>query len=168
MNKLLIAVFLCLVGVLYAHDGHLEGQPESWLQWFGSFHFMMLHFPIALITMTAVSDGFFLWNKNPIYDDASRFMLIAAALLATPTAILGLMYSYTGIYEGLLAEFLWWHMWFGFATAVIVILVALLRIRYGATKLYYSILIFLLFLVTITSYLGGGMVFGPYHMVPPI
>lgn len=194
MNKVLTLSLLCLLSFtfLFGHEGHkemdnnksmkesvqttkdtsaveqYEGRSQSWMQWIGSFHFIFLHFPIALITMTVISDLLFAWHANPIFDYASRFMLIAAAILAAPTALLGLTYSYTATYNGILADFVWWHMWFGFATAIFAIFVVLLRELSGRSALYY-ICIFLLFLmVNITGFLGGGMTFGPYHMLPPL
>lgn len=117
--------------------------------------------------MTGVSEPLFAWRRKLIFDYASRFMIIAAAVLSVPTAILGLTYSYTTSYSGLLADFIWWHMWLGISTAIFAIFVAFLRERCGATKLYYACLFFLFLLVNVTGYLGGGMTFGPYHMYPP-
>lgn len=194
MNKILILSLLCLLSLtfLFGHEGHKEmdenksikesvrttesppaseqykGRPQSWIQWIGSFHFIFLHFPIALIVMTAISELLFAWHSNPIFDYSSRFMLIAAAILAVPTALLGLTYSYTASYNGLLADFVWWHMWFGFATAILAIFVAFIRERWGISKLYYTCLVLLFLLVNITGFLGGGMTFGPYHMHPPL
>lgn len=194
MNKVLTLSLICLMSCafLFGHEGHkemdenkpmkesiqttqdisaveqYEGRPQSWLQWIGSFHFIFLHFPIALIAMTAVSELLFAWYSNPIFDYSSRFMLIAAAILAFPTALLGLTYSYTASYNGLLADFVWWHMWFGFATAILAIFVAFIRERWGISELYYTCLVLLFLLVNITGFLGGGMTFGPYHMHPPL
>ena len=194
MKRQLVLCILCLLcfTFLYGHEGHkhreeiaakqesatpssdlptvehVESRPLTWMQWIGSFHFIFLHFPIALITMTAISELLFTWLQRPIFDDTSRFMLIAAAVFSVPTAILGLTYSYTASYNGLLAEFMLWHMWCGIATAVFAILVALLRERLGRSKLYYTSLFLLFLLVNITGYLGGGMTFGPYQMYPPL
>lgn len=144
------------------------GRPQTWMQWIGSFHFIFLHFPLALIAMTAVSELLFSWYRLPIFDYSSRFMLISAAILSVPTALLGLTYSYTATYSGLLADFVWWHMWAGITTAVFAIIVAFLRESYGTTKLYYTCLVLLFLLINITGFLGGGMTFGPYHMHPPL
>jgi uncharacterized membrane protein len=194
MNKILILNLLCLLSFtfLFGHEGHkemdenkpmkesvqtthdilvveqYEGRPQSWMEWIGSFHFIFLHFPIALIAMTVISELLFAWYSNPIFDYSSRFMLIAAAILAVPTALLGLTYSYTATYNGILADFVWWHMWFGFATASFAIFVAFIRERWGISKLYYTCLVLLFLLVNITGFLGGGMTFGPYHMHPPL
>jgi uncharacterized membrane protein len=145
-----------------------DGRPQSWMQWIGGFHFIFLHFPIALIAMTTISEILFAWSTRPIFDYASRFMLISAAVLAVPTALLGLTYSYTATYNGVLADFVWWHMWLGFTTAIFAIFVAFIRERWGISKLYYTCLVLLFFLVNITGFLGGGMTFGPYHMHPPL
>lgn len=194
MNKVLTLSLLCLLSFtfLFGHEGHkemdenksmkesvqtthdipaveqYEGRPQSWMQWIGSFHFIFLHFPIALIAMTVISELLFAWYASPIFDYASRFMLIAAAVLAVPTALLGLTYSYTATYNGLLADFVWWHMWFGIVTAILAIFVAFIRERLGISKLYYTCLVLLFLLVNITGFLGGGMTFGPYHMHPPL
>ena len=130
MNKQLILCLLCLLcfTCLFGHEGHqnteenenkkemvnplpesqppakhLGGRPLNWTQWIGSFHFILLHFPIALIIMTGISEILLAWLQRPIFDYASRFMIIAAAILAVPTAMLGLIYSYTTSYSGLLA-----------------------------------------------------------------
>lgn len=145
-----------------------EGRPQSWMQWIGSFHFIFLHFPIALIAMTVISELLFVWYPSPIFDYSTRFMLIAAAILAVPTALLGLTYSYTTTYNGILADFVSWHMWFGFATAIFAIFVAFIRERWGISELYYTCLFLLFLLVNITGFLGGGMTFGPYQMLPPV
>ncbi len=195
MSKLFILSLLCLLTFpfLFSHEGHKEiakqkttqtsihptqgeqptvkqfgGRPQNWMQWIGGFHFIFLHFPIALIVMTAISELLFAWYQKPIFDYASRFMLIVAAILAPPTALFGFIYSYTASYEGLLANFVWWHMWFGITTAVFVVVVAFLRERKGTNKFYYACLFLLFLLVNITGMLGGGMTFGPYHMLPPI
>lgn len=189
---LILSVCLFNFTILYSHEGHKEmerkearqesshstqdqptveqfgGRPKNWTQWIGSFHFIFLHFPIALIAMTAISELLYAWYNKPIFDYAALFMLISAAILAIPTAILGLTYSYTAIYTGVLADFVWWHMWTGILTAVFAIIVAFLRAQYGITNFYYICLIFLFLLVNITGFLGGGMTFGPYHMYAPL
>jgi uncharacterized membrane protein len=194
MTKQIFLCLLCMLGftVLFGHEGHKSmeesktqqesitpssgqptvkhfgGRPLTWTQWIGSFHFIFLHFPIALITMTAISELLFSWFQRPIFDYASRYTLIAAAFFSVPTALLGLTYSYTASYSGILADFMWWHMWAGISTAILAIFVTFLRERLGRSKIYYTSLFLLFLLVNITGYLGGGMTFGPYHMHPPL
>lgn len=145
-----------------------SGRPQTWNEWIGSFHLIFLHFPIALIAMTVVSELLYVWYHFPIFNYSSRFMLISGSILALPTALSGWLYSYSSTYDGLLADFLWWHMWLGFIAAAFAIVVTILREAYETTKSYYTCLIFLFLLIHITGYLGGGLTFGPYIIFPPL
>jgi uncharacterized membrane protein len=192
MNKCLIlsGLLLCGCALLIGHEGHFHEQlgsiqerihrgvdaptikqfgdkPQSFAQWLGGFHFIILHFPIALINMTAFAEVLYSRYKKPIYDYSATFMIVTAAILALPTAIFGNIYSTTGVYEGLLADFLQWHMIFGISTAILAIFVAYLKIQKEQSRLYYASLLLLFLIVNITGMLGGGMTFGPYHMLPP-
>lgn len=146
-----------------------QGQrPKTWTQWIGGFHLILLHFPIALINMVAISELLLLRYKKPIFELSSRFMLITAVILTPFTALLGLIYSYSGSYEGLMKTLLWWHMWFGIFTTIFTIIAVILRERWGIGKLYYCCLTLLVLIVNITGFLGGNMTFGPRHMYLPL
>lgn len=131
----------------------------------GSFHPVILHFPIALIVMTVVSELLFLYYKNPLFDHASRFMIFAAAIFAIPTALLGLAYAYGAHYEGALVNYLWWHRSLGLFTALLTVLTVILRELHTRkqwnTITVYAICLAILFIsVNIATYLGGEMTFG--------
>jgi len=143
------------------------GRPGNWAQWIGGLHFIFLHFPIALIIMTGLSELLFLWFRKPIFDLSSQFMITSAAILVIPTALSGFINWFTASYEGLLATLILSHMVAGVTTAVFAIFVALMRKKTGANQIYYISLIILFFLVNITGYLGGAVTFGPYHLYPP-
>lgn len=188
MNKQMILCLFCLFSFtfLYCHEGHkhqeanttehknttpasdespvnqVDGTTLTLMKSIGSYHFIFLHFPIALISMTAISELLFTWSQKPIFDDASRFMLISAAVFSVPTALLGLTYSFTAAYSGLLADLIFWHMWLGITTAALAIFTASLREFLGRSKLYYISLTLLFLLVNITAFFGGKMTFGSY------
>jgi uncharacterized membrane protein len=187
MKLFFLLFFLCINCFALAHEGHQEkkeppseniqekvketaqeGRPTTWMQWIGSFHLILLHFPIALINMLAISECLFIWYRRPIFEFSSKFLLISAAIIAPPTALLGLIYSYSAFYSGLIETFLLWHMWFGIATAIFTVIVAFMRERIGISKLYYASLAFLVLIINITGFFGGGMTFGPFHMHPPL
>lgn len=176
MKIIFIISFLCFSFLVFAHEGHQEtindsvqqGRPTSWIQWIGSFHLILLHFPIALINMLAISEVLGAWTKRQSFEFSSRFLIISAAVVAPPTALLGLIYSYSEPYEGIMATFLWWHMSLGIITATLAVISALLRARLGADNLYYACLALLFLLVNVTGFLGAGMTFGPYHMHFPL
>ena len=187
MRVFLLLSFMCFSCLVFAHEGHKEkkiptsentqekvketvqeGRPTSWTQWIGGFHLILLHFPIALINMLAISELLWAWQKQPIFEFSSRFLLISIAILTPPTALLGLIYSYSSTYEGLMETFLWWHMWFGILTATFAVMLAFLKERIGISKLYYASLFLLFLMVNVTGFFGGGMTFGPFHMHHPL
>lgn len=183
--KVFFIIYVLTFSLLaFAHNGHGEsiaqsiegvqhneiaqpGRPTSWTQWIGNFHLILIHFPIALINMLVISELFWAWTKKPIFEFSSRFLLISAAILAPITAILGLILSYTVSFQGLVETFLWWHMSLGILTAGLVVALAFIKENMGPSKLYYTGLMLLFLLVNLTSFFGGGMTFGPYHMYPP-
>lgn len=144
------------------------GRPLTWSQWFGSFHFIFLHFPIALITMTGVSEFLLARRKKVVYNFAAKFMITSAAILIIPTALTGILYRYETSYSGLLAEYISWHMVAGIITTFLTIFVAFIRQVFGVSKYYYCSLFVLFLLVNITGYLGGCMTFGPYYKYFPL
>lgn len=193
MKFLFLLCFISFSFVVFAHEEHQKqmqekehveakeegitekinqsdtgGRPLTWWQWVGTFHLIFLHFPIALINMVAISELLFALFKKPMFEISSRFMLIAAAIIAPPTALLGLIYSYSATYSGLMETFLWWHMWFGISTAFFTIAVTFIREHFGISRLYYIGLALLFLMINITGFFGGGMTFGPYHMHPPL
>ncbi len=148
-----------------SHDG---GRPQTWMQWMGVFHLFFLHFPLALINMTAISDFIFARYRKAPFKQASRFMLIAAAILSPLTAFLGLAYSYSVSYYGVMETFLFWHMWLGIASSILSIAVALIRELFGVNAFYYCCLVLLVTTVNITAFFGGEMTFGPFHLYFPL
>lgn len=184
--KFLLLFFLCISCFAFTHEGYQdkkettseniqepiqgpmeEGRPTTWTQWVGSFHLIFLHFPIALINMLAISECLFTWYRRPIFEFSSKFLLVSAAIIAPPTALLGLIYSYSASYYGLMETFLMWHMWLGIGTATFTVILAFIRERMGISKLYYTSLALLVLMINATGFFGGGMTFGPYHMYLP-
>lgn len=177
MKIISIFIFIILSFFLTAHDGHKEvkdltdteyAQEEaqldntsSWARSIGQFHLILLHFPIALINMVALSELLFSRKGQPIFDQAARFMLMSAAVLSPITALLGFIFSYSAPYSGPMETLLLWHMWLGILTALLTVAITFLRERNGIGALYYRCLILLFLMINITGYFGGRMTFGP-------
>ncbi len=135
-------------------------QVGPWMKWFGQLHVILVHYPIALVVMAVVAEVLYSWTENPMYEDAAKFMLIAAAVLAIPTAITGQLFSLETSQESALAGYLWWHRLFGIVTVVLLAITVLLR--YTTTRKAYLWSLALTLLSTIaTAYLGSAMVWGP-------
>ncbi len=186
----IVGVFFFLIltigFAIQAHEGH-EGHDLSslfaadsdffstqelstshaagWLAGIGRFHFLFLHFPIALIVMTVVAEWLWIWFGGYLFSHAARFMILSAAIFALPTALLGFAMSYSQNYEGISLDLFVWHRYFGFLTAGLAILAAILRERYvrelSPSLSSYYVCLFLLFLsVSLTGTFGGGLTFG--------
>ncbi len=168
--KFLLTVFVGLFSfiLLQAHDGHDQTLFEqSFMAWLGSFHPLFLHFPIALIVMTAVAECFSYWTRDSFFDAASRFMIMAAAVTAIPTTLFGLAFAYSATYGGELMDDLWWHRFFGLLTTFLVVGTVYMREYYRHWPLYYALLVLSFISVCATAFFGGQMTFGPFYFLPP-
>lgn len=163
--------FICFLFIAYAvnigaREGH-NGESGSFIHWIGNFHPVLLHFPIALITMTGIAELLFSYSSRPIFDNAARFMILVAALVAIPTALCGLAWSYGsdyGLYENLLD----WHRIFGLSTTLLAIITAYMREYKGRSAAYAISLVFAVIFVTVTGFMGGSLTFGINSLFPPI
>lgn len=159
--KFWLALLFIILGVsLEAHPGM---EDQSSLKAIGDWHYVFLHFPIALLTMTVVAEILSIWTKNILYDYASYFMLLSAAFLVVPTVLFGqiLGYSISESYVGISAAIYPWHLFFGYTTGALTIVAAWLRVqegRLGSLYLFFLILAFLF--MSVTGLLGGVLSFG--------
>lgn len=146
-----------------------ENKSIEFVRWIGNLHLIFLHFPIALIIMTVISELLHLITKNVLFDHASRFMIISAAIFSVPTIIFGFALAYQVPYEGLLSTFYIWHQSLGIFTAILCIWTALLRISQmkSSLRVYSVCLALLLISVTVTGFFGGGLAFGIKELFPP-
>lgn len=169
LGSFLFILIICLS--LEAHEGHASFLLIehhfflNFLSAFGRFHLLFLHFPIALIVMTVVAEWLWIWFGNPLFSQAARFMIFAAAIFAPITALLGLAFGYGRNYEGLSLDLFVWHRYFGLLTAGLAILTATLRERYArelssSLRSYHVSLFFLFLSVSLTGAFGGSLTFG--------
>jgi len=175
----MLLIFLGVSLFIVAHEGHhdilmlsagaADGKAAEavpgWLPAIGRFHLLFLHFPIALTVMTVAAELLWIWFANPLFTHAARFMLLAAAAFALPTALLGWALGSGQNFEGMQLDLYVWHRYFGFMTAGLAIIAALLRERCvrekNASTFGYYLCLFLLFLsVSLTGAFGGSLAFG--------
>lgn len=130
------------------HPGHQTSF--SFLRILGSFHLILLHFPIAFIIMAFI---FELIKKEYV----ARLMILLTAITALPTALFGLVLGYNANYQGDLFIYYRVHMILGFAISLLSILAVLFRQR--DRGVYWFSLILLVILVITTGFMGGLLSF---------
>lgn len=157
----------------HEHDDELGDAAVGWsarrlVDWLGRFHPVAVHFPIALILMAGLAEWMFARSGSAAFDAAARFMIRAGAMAAIPAALLGVAYGYgeAAEYDGILADFFWWHRLLGLTTAGLAVAAVFLRERIDARVAYRWILLAAVISVSIAGYLGGGMTYGPKHLLP--
>lgn len=145
---------------------------DDTLQWFGKFHLILLHFPLVLIPLTALSEWLFQRNHNPLFDNAARFMIACAAVFIIPTVLTGLSLGYVGSFEGAMGDLYWWHRALGLTSGALAIACFVFKELYirgirNTQRIYYLCLAILFITVSLTGNYGGEITFGPTKLIPP-
>ena len=170
--KTLALFFVCLLcrAFIAAHAGHDHNEAlhaQQWIQWIGSFHFVFLHFPIAVIYLLVFSEALLAWQKTAYFESISHFSITCGAIFTPLTALLGLIYSYSSQYTGSMEIFLLVHMCLGLLAAILIVYLAIYRKEKGPTAVYYAFLILLFLMVNVASFFGGALTFGLNNILPP-
>lgn len=128
------------------------------IRWLGKFHLLLLHFPIALIVVAGIGEGWSMWQRNSIPSEAVRFCLWLGAIAAIPTAVLGWLFAADGNGAGS-PQLLTAHRWLGTATAVWLVITAVYTERdawRGRRSLRARLmLMFAVVIIALTAHLGG-------------
>jgi uncharacterized membrane protein len=107
----------------------------TWLQVVGRMHPLLLHFPIVLLVLTAIWEGFLSKKTQNTEGGEKReignWILLSAALTAACSALMGLFLSQE---EGYNSEAIMWHKWAGVAVSFISILWYVFRDTVRETK----------------------------------
>lgn len=161
----------------------------AWLQVFGRLHPMVLHFPIVLII------GYALWEwmirsrtgpdslgeervmegkdwsgkvlgREDWIEQVAEGLLLASALTAAITAIMGLLLSREPAYEG---ASLGWHKWLGAITSFGLLAAWSFRDRLRRRPLVTNMTAgSLMLLVLIAGHLGGTITHGENFVLSPV
>jgi uncharacterized membrane protein len=167
-NMMQLSPLLHFVAAPLQADLASAGDANAWSHWLGNYHFIFVHFPIALIIMACVAELIFTWKKDPRYSFVVNFLLISAAILVIPTVISGLSLKESGMGTGDSSLLLEWHEIFGIITLSLTFITLVLRNFQTSRKLYLVSLIFLLISLCVTAQLGGLMAFGDFNLLPPL
>ena len=158
----LAPILILPVLVLFAPpDGNERAQL---LQFFGRFHILAIHLPIALLAMVPVLELAGRSRRFPYLLPSAGFLLGAATCGAIVAAVLGWCLARSGGYSGPLVT---QHMWGGLAVAFAAWLCWVFRARSSESHLdpvYAIALLATVGLVSFTGYRGGQVSHGENHL----
>jgi len=143
------------------HDHATDHGDES------DFHPLAIHFPIALVIMSAVFMASHLLLRQEIFTQMATITMYWAALLAVIAALLGLARATGAEFPSFLIDYFEWHRLVGLISTGITVLTAILGYRWRSNGSRKSAIVFGLSLaanviaIGITGHLGATLVYGP-------
>ncbi len=157
-----ILALFCLL-ILAPPDGL---ERASLAQFFGHFHPLAVHMPIALLLLVPLMEIAGANEGRRYIRSAAAFVLGLALIAAIVTPLLGWLLAWSGGYEGALVTR---HMWGGASLAAACWITWILR---GHTTTLYSLaLVATVGLMAWTGYRGGQLAHGEEHLtqhMPPV
>jgi mono/diheme cytochrome c family protein len=132
------------------------------LAWFGRFHFLVIHFPIALLTAAALAEAIAAWQGSGIPSPTVRFCVLLGAAGAIAAVALGWLHADVGGFGGASSTILALHRWLGTTAglcAMAMVLVSERDNRRNWRSTAFRIILWTgAFIVAVTAHFGGLMV----------
>jgi len=163
-NVLLSLNFLLIFFVLMVN----KLVVPSWLQVAGRMHPLVLHFPIVLLLLYIVWSIIFFSKKktDTTIKSIGEWLLLAGALSAVTTAIMGLLLSKEPGYN---PDALWWHKWSGIGISIISFMWYAARNKVCKIKYVPQFLAAVfLGLIIFTGHEGAGITHGEDFLLAPV
>ena len=162
-----IAIALnCLLVFLLLFESRLSVPP--WLQVAGRMHPLILHFPIVLLVLYAITVIVLprQINNNEGYKNIADLLLVLTAFTSAVTAVMGLFLSKEPGYD---AEALQWHKWGGVSVSVFTLLWYAFNKLAVSNKIISVLISFAAFFIIIfTGHQGAGISHGQNFLLAPI
>jgi uncharacterized membrane protein len=139
------------------------------IRWIGRFHPVSTHFPVALMYVAVLAEGFAWWTRRETWMQTIRFLVVLGALGAVAAASLGWINAGFTNYVGSSATILKYHRWLGTFTAGWTVLCAGLAVanecREGSAdrRRFRGALMVGGLLVGVSGFLGSALIFGLDH-----
>ena len=94
------------------------------LLWFGRFHLLAIHFPIALMIAAFIGEAWSVWRRSRVHLQSVNFCVRLAAIAAIPTVTFGWLYAAAGNGAESL-QLLTVHRWLGSTTGACIVAAAI-------------------------------------------
>lgn len=133
---------------------------RDWFLFLGSFHSLVVHFPIALVYLALVLEIYAGRRRDVAVRETMGFILLLVLISSLVAPLFGWMLARAEDYSGRLVES---HMWAGGAVPILCAL-ALVFHRANLRVLYLSVLTLAVGAVTAAGFLGGQMAHGQNHL----
>jgi uncharacterized membrane protein len=135
----------------------------------GTFHPLLVHFPIALVLAAAAAELVVIARRRQAWRTVAVVNVSAGAAMGVVTVITGWLFASSPVVDATTP--LEWHRWLGMAGAVGAIGAALLSLRlHGSSRrraLLYRVTLFVTaLLVAVTAHLGGTLAWGAGFLRP--
>ena len=135
------------------------------LQTVGRSHPLLVHFPVALLVVAAVSELGGLWRRSPEVGAMARGLVWFALPATFAAAFAGWTMSERDPVSRAMASTLEWHRWTGVGVLALTVLCVLLRQK---TSAFRGALFCGAIGVGVTGHLGGTMSWGDGYLLEPI
>jgi len=152
-----LAVFLAALAWRVPPDGH---EHAGLAQFFGRFHPLIVHVPIALLLLVPLMELAGLFGRWVHVRAAAGFVLWVAAVGAVASASVGWLLGWSGGYN---SGNVTWHMWSGIALAALASAAAIVRSRL-ARRTYLVLLVASVALMAWTGEQGGEISHGDDYL----
>jgi uncharacterized membrane protein len=140
-----------------------------WLQVVGRTHPLILHFPIVLVILYALTMLLLVLRKHKADDSVGQItdlLLLLAALCSAGTALAGLFLSKE---EGYDPEALQWHKWSGVGVAVFTLGWYYFSKQLQARKTFsFLTSLFAILLISFAGHQGAGITHGQNFLLAPM
>jgi uncharacterized membrane protein/mono/diheme cytochrome c family protein len=159
------AVYCLNVLLLFLAVFEEKVQLPVFLQVAGRMHPLVLHFPVTLLFLGLLIDGF-LARRQPGNQSWKETLALLYGLLAVGsalTALFGFFLYKEGGYQG---EQVDWHKWLGIATSLLAAAIAWLKEK--ANRFYFPTLLVGAVVITATGHLGAQITHGEGFLTEPL
>ena len=152
-------------------SGHERNEPvwRRALRWVGKLHPVSTHFPVGLMLAAVLAESLAWWTRRDAWLHTVRFLVGLGALGALGAAGLGWLNAYFSSYSKEVGALLWWHRWFGTATALWAAVCAVLAFIEAcpegspARQRFRGALLLGAALVGLSGFLGSALIYGLDH-----